>query len=177
LQQGRWRRIADLLAAASQGVDSRASIAAVAADLMGVDQLSLTFVSGGVPVSTVGHGPAAVELCRLQFAMEAGPSFEAVRSGVPVLVDDVSEPAYALSAPWLVAALIERHIASVFAFPLTVGDAPVGVMTGHRSSAGPLTEAQHTDGLIVATLAAIGMLQGESGSSAGRVDVMFDPRD
>lgn len=175
MQAGRWRRIADLLRDASDGEPIGAAIAGVATEFLGVEHVSLTFVVAGQPVSTVGNSEDATELCRLQFELGEGPAIQAVRTGAPVLVEDVTDPARVANAPLLLPLARERGVAAMFTFPLRVGEALVGVMTGHRATAGPLTPEQYADGLIVSTLATIGLLQVEAGGSVGAVEVRFDP--
>ena len=175
MQAGRWRRIADLLRDASDGAPIGSAIASVATEFLGVEHVSLTFVVAGQPVSTVGNTEEATELCQLQFELGEGPTIQAVRTGAPVLVDDVTDPARIANAPLLLPLARERGVAAMFAFPLRVGEALVGVMTGHRATAGPLTAEQYADGLIVSTLATIGLLQVEAGGSVGAVEVRFDP--
>jgi len=172
LQAGRWRRIADLLQAASDGDVVGRSLAELATEFLGADHTSLTFVADARPVSSLG-GPAAVDLCRLQFALGEGPAWDAVRVGDPVLIDDVSAAESENRWPRFLAAARERRIGAVFAFPLRIGSSLVGVMTAHRAAAGPLTDEQYADALIVATLATIGMLQIEAGGSLGRVEARF----
>lgn len=170
-----WRLIADLLDAATEGEDVGAAIASVASRLLGADGVSLAFVANGQPTSLAGSTEVAVELCRLQFALGEGPTLVALEVGEPSFSPDVTEPEGNGAAPLLVAAAEELGVGAIFAFPLRVGGGLVGVMTAHRASAGPLTVEQYTDGLIVSTLATIGMLQIEAGAAAGRVEVRYDP--
>lgn len=175
MQAGRWRRIADLLHEASDGTPIAMAIAAVATEFLGMDHVSLTFVVAGEPVSIVGNSDDAEELCRLQFELGEGPAVQAIRTGAPVLIDDVSEAAFVASAPLFLPLARQRGVGAVFAFPLRLGEALVGVMTGHRERSGPLEPEQYADGLIVSTLATIGLLQVEAGASVESVEAHFDP--
>lgn len=170
---GRWQRLADLLRDAAQGDEVGPSIARVASELLGVDDVSLTFVVAGVPTSTVGSSDAAVALCRRQFTLGEGPSVVAMRTGEPSLMADLT--AGAAATPLLVEDPAARDVGAVFAFPLRVGGALVGVMTAHRAAPGPLSAAEHTDALILTTIATVALLQAEAGASLGRVEVAFDP--
>ena len=173
--QGRWRRLADLLRDAAQGVEVGPAVAGVAAELLGVVHVSLTFVVGESPVEAVGNSETAVALCLRQFTLGEGPSVVAMRTGSPVLVPDLA--AEAPRMPMLAADPVAQDVGAIFAFPLRVGGALVGTMTGSRAAPGPLTEEQYTDGLIVATLATIALLQREAGATLGRIVVDFEPLD
>lgn len=175
VQAGRWRRIADLLRDASDGEPIGSAIAAVATDFLGLEHVSLTFVVAGQPVSTVGNTEVATDLCRLQFELGEGPALQAMRTGAPVLIDDVTDPARIAQAPLLLPLAHERGVAALFAFPLRVGEALVGVMIGHRESPGALTAEQYADGLIVSVLATIGLLHIEANDVVGPAEVRFDP--
>jgi GAF domain-containing protein len=171
VEPGRWRLIADLLEAASEGSSVGEALADVAAGMLGVDGVSLAFVVAGRPDSTVGSSPAAVELCEQQFALGEGPSVAALAADAPVLEDDLASADARARAPFLADAATRLGARAMFAFPLRVGGARVGVMTAHRTSQGSLSPTQFTDGLIVATLATIALLQTEAGASLGRIDV------
>lgn len=171
MEPGRWRRIADLLEAAGEGSSVGPALAEVAAGLLGVDDVSLAFVVAGRPTSTVGSSAVAVTLCERQFALGEGPSVAALTADEPVLEDDLASADARLRVPFLSDDAERLGARAIFAFPLRVGGARVGVMTGHRAVSGPLSPIQYTDGLLVATLATIAMLQMEAGSALGRIDV------
>ena len=157
---------------AAQGVEVGPAVAGVAAELLGVDHVSLTLIVAGEPAGVVGTSAAAIALCRRQFTLGEGPSVHAARSGMPVLVPDLA--AESAHMPMIVADPVARDVGAIFAFPLRVGGALVGVMTGSRSVPRPLTEEQHTDALIVATLATIALLQLEADASLGHVGMRFE---
>jgi GAF domain-containing protein len=172
---GRWRRIADLLHDASDGHSIGSAIAEVSTDFLGVDHASLTFIVAGQAVSTVGNSDEAAELCRLQFELGEGPAVQAFHSGTPVLIDDLNDPSAIARAPLFIPFARDRGVGAMFAFPLRVGAALVGVMTAHRALPGPLDAEQYADGLIVSTLATIGLLQVEAGAAVGTIEVRFEP--
>ena len=171
MEPGRWRRIADLLEAASEGSAVGPALAEVAAGMLGADGVSLTFVVDGRSHATVGSSPAAVELCERQFALVEGPSVAALAADAPVVEVDLASTGARARAPFLADDAERLGAGAMFAFPLRVGGARVGVMTGHRAAPGALSPTQYTDGLLVATLATIALLQMEAGASLGRIDV------
>lgn len=166
----RWQRIAELLRAASEGDDVTAAVAAVAADTLGMDGVTLTLVSAGEALATYGSVASAVALTQRQFVLGEGPIVAALAGGSAVLSDDVRTRRAALEAPVFSAEADGAGVRAVVAFPLVIGGAVVGVMAGYRSQPGSLDSDQFADGLIVASLVAFalleyqGGLQGDSGT-------------
>lgn len=175
MEAGRWRTIADLLRDASNGEPSGMAIAEVVTEFLGVEHVSLTFVVAGQPASMTGNSAAALELCRLQFDLGEGPTLQVARAGAVVLVRDVTDPAHVANAPLFLPLAHERGVGAMFAFPLRLGTALVGVLTAHRALPGPLTDEQYADGVIMSTLATIGLLHIEAGDSVASIGVLFEP--
>lgn len=171
MESGRWRRIAELLEASAGGSAVGPDFAQVAAELLGVEHVSLTFVVAGRPMSTIGNSEVAVSLCERQFELGEGPAVAALAADVPVLEEDLTSAAARVRAPVLTAEAAALGAVAMFAFPLRVGGARVGVLTGHRSNAGTLDAERYSDGLVVSSLATIMLLQQDAGPALGRVDV------
>lgn len=96
-------------------------------------------VVGAPGQSTLGASDAtAARVEELQFELGEGPHWEALRSGRPVLVPDLREGD--LAWPVFGAAVHELGIGALFAFPLTMGAATVGVVDLYRSSPGALDD-------------------------------------
>lgn len=171
-----WRRIADLLQEASSGGRVGGPLAQVAAELLGVDDVSLATVVDRSPVTVVGSSEAAVTLCRWQFALGEGPTVAALTSDAPIVHADLRADDALLRHPVFAADERARDVAAMFAFPLQVGGARLGVMTGHRATTGPLSPAQYADGLIVSALATVGLLEEAAVRTAEeRRSVVFNP--
>ncbi len=85
--------------------------------------------------------PASERLEELQFVLGEGPCVDAAAVRRPVLVPDLAAegpsrwPAYT-------AAVLEGGVCAVFAFPLQVGAAQLGVLDLFRSQPGSLTSAE-----------------------------------
>jgi hypothetical protein len=159
--EGRWRRIADLLQEAAAGSEVAPAVAEVVAQLLHVEHVSLVLVVGGLPVTTAGSSDLAVMLCERQLALGEGPAVEALRTGEPAQFDDLTAPESLERAPVFISEARAAGVGAMFAFPLRIGGAHVGVLTGHRAGAGPLSHEQHSDALIVSTLASIALLHAE----------------
>lgn len=112
-------------------------------ELLPVTGASISVV-GAPGQSTLGASDAvAARVEELQFELGEGPHWEALRSGEPVLVPDVRESDVAW--PIFGTAVHLLGIGALFAFPLTMGAATVGVVDLYRVTPGAL------DGRAVAT--------------------------
>jgi GAF domain-containing protein len=101
---------------------------------------TVTGVSNGAPGGVVhATDEMALDLARLQFLLAEGPSVDAGRFGHPLLVADLSL-ASNTDARWLTfsAEALVLGVGAIFAFPLQVGAARVGVLTVHRGRPGGL---------------------------------------
>lgn len=119
---------------------------------------------GEQPASTVAaSSPRIRRLKDLQFVLGEGPCVEAYLSRRPVLEANLATngmgrwPGYTL-------ALQERGVNAVFAFPLQVGAARLGVLDVYRDQAAGLTPAALADALGFASLCLATLLNGGVGA-------------
>ncbi|MCA2214172.1 GAF and ANTAR domain-containing protein [Jidongwangia harbinensis] len=82
--------------------------------------------------------PDSERLEELQFVLGEGPCIDAFAARRPVLIADLEDGAVA-RWPGYATALLADGMRAVFAFPLQIGAARVGVMDVFRERAGPLT--------------------------------------
>lgn len=169
-RSGNWERITELLDRAGSGGEVGSAFAGVAADIVGVEHVSIATVVGGRPQMLHGNTEAAMRVCEEQFTLGEGPSITAFEADVPVLVPDLDAADVRASIPAFIASTVSTDIGAMFAFPLRIGAARVGVLTGHRSAPGPLGATAYTDGLLVSSLATIALLEQAAGRSPGRAD-------
>lgn len=172
--QGRWRRIADLLQEAAAGADVASAVAEVVAELIGVDDVSLMLVAAGQPVTSSGTSALAVRLAERQIALGEGPSVEALGTGASVALVDLRSVDALDRAPVFISEARAEGVGAMFAFPLRIGGALVGVLTGTRAAAGPMSADQHADALIISTLATIALLREGTGTSSARWAQVLD---
>ena len=137
-----------------------------------------TVPASGVGVSVMGEegtrGVAAASdpvgrmLEELQFALGEGPCIDAFVSRRVVLEPDLGNGA---SARWLAyaPAAHAQGVGAVFAFPLQVGAARLGVMDVYRNSPGLLSEASFAQALTFAEVAVEMLLDAQSKAVAGEV--------
>jgi hypothetical protein len=158
VKQGRWRRIADLLDEAAAGRKVGPAVAEEVAGLLDVDGVSLAMVVAGQPVAVVGTSDLAVELYDRQAVLGEGPSMDAVRTGAPQLVESLGGSDALRRMPALSQEPVLADVGALFAFPLRIGGASLGVLTAHRRSPGPLGADGYSDALSVSALVTIAML-------------------
>jgi ANTAR domain/GAF domain len=178
-------------AAADQAAAIRRSIAADPAasrDLVGllgsvsrVAARELTASGVGVTVMT-GDGargvyaasdPVSERLEDLQFALGEGPCRATFDERRPVLVSDLSQRA--ARWPVYVAAAYADGLRAVFAFPLQMGAARLGVLDVFQFRTGLLTDAQLRTAFLLTDLTVEALLDREEGQGRGdRVDGLGD---
>jgi hypothetical protein len=102
----------------------------------------------------------------LQFTLGEGPCVEAFHHDRPVLEPDLAQPA----APrWVAFAVpaIAAGARAVFGFPLQVGAVRLGALNLYRDEAGPMSDEQHADALVIADVAAAAILLMQASASPG----------
>ena len=107
------------------------------ADGVGLALLS----SDGVPEPTFVSDTRSRLIEDLQFTLGEGPCVEAVRSGSPVLVDDVRAVTDASRRwPAFVKEVESSGIRAVFAFPVQIGTIALGTLDLYRAEPGTLSD-------------------------------------
>ncbi|MBQ0850441.1 hypothetical protein J8N05_19865 [Streptomyces sp. BH-SS-21] len=116
--------------------------------LLGLDGLAFL----PVPIGGTGHlvqsfGGRTAALEDLRLTREQGPGPDAARHGAAVLVPDLAalDPA---RWPGLPAPALDLGVHAMFAFPLGIGLITAGVLTGHRTTPGPMSHGRLTTTLI-----------------------------
>ncbi|HEV2637174.1 MAG TPA: GAF and ANTAR domain-containing protein [Actinocrinis sp.] len=137
--------------------------AGAAALALGVDGICAGVGTGpqGVVLAWGGHEKSAA-LDDAQFTLGEGPSWQALASGSPVLVPDLST----VSSRWpaFIPAALGFGVGAVFAFPLQIGAISVGVLLAYRAAAGPLSIEQLADALALADAVTVLLLHCEPSS-------------
>ncbi|WP_327351045.1 ANTAR domain-containing protein [Streptomyces sp. NBC_01304] len=121
---------------------------------LGLDGLAFVLAPGGRPGELVqAFGEFTVSLEDLQLTQGQGPSPDAALRGTIILVPEMAL-LDATRWPGLPGPVLALGVRAVFAFPLRIGIIAIGVLTGHRTSPGPMTTDQLTAALTVADLLA-----------------------
>jgi hypothetical protein len=120
----------------------------------GADGAGLTVVTAdGVPETVYATDPLSARLEDIQFTLGEGPSVDATRSGIPVLVPSLDAttwqewPAFGKEAA-------SAGAAAVFAFPIRIGAVSFGVLDLHRRTSGSLSRDQLAQALTAGDQAA-----------------------
>ncbi len=105
---------------------------------------------------------------QLQYALGEGPCVDAYRHDWPVLEPELANPDTsrwpAFSPP-----AVEAGVRAVFGFPLQVGAARLGALNLCRDRPGPLSDDQHADALVMASVAAQTILVLQAGRPPGEL--------
>jgi GAF domain-containing protein len=127
--------------------------------------VSVMAENGGWGVAAASD-PASEQIEELQFVLGEGPCVNAFVSRCPVLVPDLIGaemrrwPAYA-------AAAYDDGVRAVFAFPLQIGAARLGVLDVLRSRPGPLSAVELCQALAFTDLAVTILLDGRDHARIG----------
>jgi hypothetical protein len=115
---------------------------------------------------------AVARLGDLQFDLGEGPSIDAFRERHPVLMSDVGHPGAAAGEPWpaFAPAALAAGARALFAFPLQLGAAELGVLLLYCDRATKLDGAQHARVLRLADAAFFALLDLLSGSGTTSPD-------
>jgi hypothetical protein len=109
-------------------------------------------VLGGVAANGSGAlvyatDPTSLRLENLATTSGVGPCFDAFTDRYPILVPDLAREQFRW--PGFASEALEAGVTAVFAFPLQIGGARLGVLELHRMTAGSLTADQLADALLL----------------------------
>jgi GAF domain-containing protein/ANTAR domain-containing protein len=174
-------RVVRLIADEPPRADDRAGMGGLLRRLCSAAGRSLS--ASGVGVSVIAEdgmrGVAAVSepayeaIEELQFTLGEGPCLDAFASRQPVLVPELDGPAMQ-RWPGYAPAAHERGLRAVFAFPLQVGAARLGVLDVFRAEEGTLSAGQFRRALTFAEVAVTTLLDEQERAAPGAVAAGLD---
>jgi hypothetical protein len=177
---GRWNRAQAFIAQQPAAIGQPDNVAQMLRRICGaaVDALPATGV--GVSVMThngtrgfaVASDPSSQQFEELQFTLGEGPCVDAFAAGRPVLVPDLSDGAMT-RWPMYAPAVHAHGVRAVFAFPLQVGAARLGVLDVFREQPGQMTEEELAQALTFAEIAVITVLDGQNNAPPGAMPEGF----
>ncbi len=112
---------------------------------LGLDGLALLLAPGDTTPEVVqSFGEHTTALEDVQLTQGQGPSLDAARHGILLLLPDLADPTAFAPTRWpgLPGEVGELGVGAVFAFPLRIGVISLGALTGHRIQPGPLSHDQ-----------------------------------
>lgn len=125
--------LADMHHAADHGLGLSAIAASTAANLLGLDTLTLCLVTADGQLELVWsdqNNRLGAELDDVQYTQGEGPSIDAARLGHTVSVPNLATAVASRWPAFQPAALLRAR--AVIAIPLVLGAGPIGVLTGYR---------------------------------------------
>jgi hypothetical protein len=117
--------------------------------------------------------PRCAALEAVEFTLGEGPGTDAFSLRRPVLEADL-DLASAYRWPGYRAAAREAGVRAVFAFPLQVGAARLGVLAVHRQTPGALSSEELLQALTFAEVTVETLLDGQEHALPGRADPTLD---
>jgi len=165
-RERRARILADLADGPDGGVTA-VRLCTVCMSVTATSGAGIMLMSGEVPTgSACATGEVSALIDDLQFSLGEGPSVDAYRFDRPVLEPDLAHPATS-RWPAFTGPAVDAGVRAVFGFPLAVGAARFGALSLYAEQAGPLTDDQHADALVMAQIAADAVLAMQAGESVG----------
>jgi ANTAR domain-containing protein len=146
-------------AATGGGWVSVVDVCAVAASVTGVSGAWVTATGDGEQEFVLCvTGPVGERLAELQLMLGEGPCHDVLGAAAPVLAADLGDEHSTHRWPGFAVEARRAGAGAVFAFPLTVGAIKAGVLGLYRSASGPLDGGQFGDGLLLADVATVLLL-------------------
>lgn len=149
-------------------------LCSVAAEFLALDGASIALLpESGRMTSLCTSNAVAAALLNIEITIGEGPSSDACHSDEVVRVDcltDVQDERWLAFAPFAIA----KGVQAVFAFPIFIGAARLGVLTLFRWEAGVLTEQQESDSYLMASVIARAVLDLQAGAPRGSLATQLE---
>lgn len=166
-EDGRDRllRLASVVRAVDRA-DPAQALCVACVETLGVEGASLMIVSDGLPSLLAASDPLGRRLEDLQHVLGEGPCVDAHDAGRAVSEPDLAA-AQAGRWPAFGPAALDAGAAALFSFPLRVGGVRLGALTLYRPTAGRLSDDQHADAGVLASLITSAILELQAEAPAG----------
>jgi hypothetical protein len=151
-----WTELVALLDKQGPDVDPMTRVqrlCALCVQVTGVAGAALSVGTDGTRSTVCATDDLSDQIEELQDTIGEGPSVEALQTGFTVLIRDLS----ASDGRWpgFTPAAAELGVRGIFAFPLRMGAARLGVLSLHRTEPGPLDDDQFRDAWVLAEAATV----------------------
>ncbi|MEV0570825.1 GAF and ANTAR domain-containing protein [Dactylosporangium sp. NPDC050588] len=148
------------------------AVQALSASGVGVSLMA----SDGVHGMAAASDPNTARIEELQFTFGEGPCIDAAAGGRPVLVPDLADGAMR-RWPVYTVAVLDAGIRAVFAFPLQIGAARLGVLDVFRARSGAMSRPELGHALTIADQVVMTLLDGqEQTTGVDELDEAFEHR-
>ncbi len=165
----RLLRILARIHAAGAHQPSTTRLCVVCAELTEMTGAGIMLMADDLPRGSVCTTDATSALIEeLQFTLGEGPCIDAHRQQRPVAEPDLATPAVTRWSAFAAAA-VDAGARAVFGFPVEVGAVGVGALNLYRDRPGPMSDDQHADAVIVASIAARAIVATQAGAIPGQI--------
>jgi hypothetical protein len=164
----RLRILSQLIRRGVFGLETK-QLCEACAELTGMTGAGIMFMSGDMPRGTICSTDQVSALIEdLQYSLGEGPCVDAFNHDRPVLEPDLAHP---VSRRWLAFSVpvVAAGVRAVFGFPLQVGAARLGALNLYRNEAGPMSDEQHADALVMADVSAAAVLMMQANAPPGKL--------
>jgi hypothetical protein len=179
--EDRWDRARAFIARQPGAAGQPGNVAERLRRICGAAAKALPAIGVGVSVMTdsgvrgfaAASDASSQQVEELQYALGEGPCVDAFASRRPVLVAELGNGGM-VRWPMYAAAVHDRGVRAVFAFPLQVGAARVGVLDVFRDQPGAMTDEEVALALVFAEIALHAVLDGQKDAPPGAVPEGLD---
>ncbi len=171
----RLARVTASIAAAGGDATTPGRLCAVAAELTQMSGAGVMILADGNPQAsfcTTDDVSALIE--ELQYTFGEGPCIDAHRTGNAVTEPNLADPAVA-RWPAFGPKVVDAGGRAIFGFPIRIGAARIGALNLYRDRAGPLSDDQHADALVMADVIARALLALQANAPAGAIPAELAP--
>jgi GAF domain-containing protein len=172
--EDRWHALADKIRSADDSLTLSQKICSVGAEVLEAQSVSIALVVSHAYSPVSASSDLATLLDEEQFALGNGPTFDAQDGLGPVILEDTTAHRAGRKWPAFNPIALKHNIHGVFAFPLRVGTAYLGVLTAYRTRPGEPTAGQYADGLILASLATAELVRHQAGVTSPDLADIFE---
>jgi hypothetical protein len=165
----RRERILGLLVGGKDGAFGTKRLCQVCAEVTAMSGAGIMLMAADVPQGSLCTSNDMSDLIeQLQYSLGEGPCVDAYNQDWPVLEPDLVHPE---TPRWLAfaPAAVAGGVRAVFGFPLQVGSVRLGALNLCRERAGPLSDEQHADALVMADIAAQAVLVMQGNEPSGEL--------
>ena len=175
MNEERWQVITRKIRAVNPELNLAQKLCLVGVEVLHAETVSLALVVDHAYSAIAASDHLATLLDEQQFALGDGPTFDAQDSSTPIVVADTGNPKAGRKWPAFTP-IAERHgIQGVFAFPLRIGMAYLGVMSAYRSRPDAPSANEYADGLILASMATADLVRHQAGVTPPDLADIFAP--
>jgi GAF domain-containing protein len=151
--------LTDTLVRQFDAIEMLTMLAERSVDLLDVAAAGIILNDGRGGLSVSGASSERSRLLEVfAVAIDAGPCVECIRTGRPVIVEDLAEPAAQARWPRFAAGAVEAGFRAAHALPMRLRDDVIGVLTLLHTRPHALTDSDARLGQALADAATIGLL-------------------